>query len=94
MPRRITDYPDAYEGWNYVSSVGSVISVVATAVFLYTVYDAIVSQPASVANPWGTPAFFNGAPTVEMVTLANPTIEWAIPSPTPFHAYYIMPIQS
>jgi hypothetical protein len=45
MPPRIPDYPDAFEGWNYISSIGSMISVVATGVFLYIIYDMLASQP-------------------------------------------------
>jgi hypothetical protein len=44
MPRRIPDYPDAFAGWNYVSSIGSFISVVATILFLYIVYDLFVNE--------------------------------------------------
>jgi cytochrome c oxidase subunit 1 len=38
MPRRIPDYPDAYSGWNAVSSYGSYISTMATLFFFYIVY--------------------------------------------------------
>lgn len=33
MPRRIPDYPDFYSGWNYISSVGSLISAFAIVLF-------------------------------------------------------------
>lgn len=94
MPRRIADYPDAFEGWNYVSSIGSIISVVATAVFLYVIYDMLVNQPAAVANPWGQPAFFMSTPLYLKESATSTTLEWTLPSPTPYHAYNMMPVQS
>ena len=39
MPRRIPDYPDVYWSWNYISSVGSLISVIGVLIFLWLVYD-------------------------------------------------------
>ena len=34
MPRRISDYPDAFTGWNLISSIGSIVSVVASLIIL------------------------------------------------------------
>ena len=39
MPRRIPDYPDAYWGWNYLSSVGSLVTVFGVFLFFFIVYD-------------------------------------------------------
>jgi len=38
FPRRYMDFPDAYAGWNYVSSFGSIISLVAVFLFMYILY--------------------------------------------------------
>jgi cytochrome c oxidase subunit 1 len=38
MPRRIPDYPDSYWGWNYISSVGSLVSVFGVIVFFFVIY--------------------------------------------------------
>lgn len=43
MPRRIPDYPDAFTGWNYVSSAGSVLSIVSLFVFIVVLYDQMVN---------------------------------------------------
>jgi cytochrome c oxidase subunit 1 len=94
MPRRIPDYPDAFEGWNYVSSIGSIISVVATAIFLYVIYDILANQPVAVANPWALPSYFVGNKDYMNSSPSSTTLEWTLPSPTPFHAYHMMPVQS
>jgi cytochrome c oxidase subunit 1 len=76
MPRRYIDYPEAYWQWNFVSSIGAYVAGVATAVFLYTVYEAFARKRVAGANPWGVGA---------------DTLEWTLPSPPPFHQYETLP---
>jgi len=38
MPRRVSDYPDIFEFWNLVSSIGSWISVASLFLFMYILY--------------------------------------------------------
>ena len=45
MPRRIPDYPDAYAGWNYVETIGSVISFASLVWFFYAVFEAFKDSP-------------------------------------------------
>ena len=94
MPRRIPDYPDAFAYWNAVSSFGSILSVVATAVFIYVIYDLFTNDTQVSNNPWAIPAYFNSThPEWEAETGAL-TIEWTLASPTPFHAFNVLPVQS
>ncbi|WFU24334.1 cytochrome c oxidase subunit I [Bradyrhizobium sp. CB1717] len=76
MPRRYVDYPDAFAGWNLVSSVGSYISGFGVLIFLYCVFDAFMKKVPAGDNPWGAGAT---------------TLEWTLPSPPPFHQFEVLP---
>lgn len=42
MPRRIPDYPDAYSGFNYVESVGSIFTLLSILMFFKTIYKGLL----------------------------------------------------
>nr|WNO18554.1 cytochrome c oxidase subunit I [Pectinodonta sp.] len=44
MPRRYSDYPDCYMGWNVLSSIGSVISFVGVLYFMFIVWEGLATQ--------------------------------------------------
>ena len=100
MPRRIPDYPDAYSGWNAVSSFGSIISVVATVLFIYIIYNLFVNKNFSPKNPWAIASYFFGlrvGADNEINNIDTPssnTIEWALSTPVPLHAFNSLPVQS
>jgi cytochrome c oxidase subunit I len=77
MPRRYVDYPDAFAGWNMVSSIGSYISAISILIFLYCIYEAFARKRVAGDNPWGP---------------AATTLEWSLPSPPPFHQFNTLPV--
>lgn len=94
MPRRIPDYPDAFAGWNAISSFGSLISVMATALFCYIIYGIFANGKAVNNNPWAVPSFFTNTPVFNNDTHSANTLEWALATPIPYHAYSMLPVQS
>nr|AGI63526.1 cytochrome c oxidase subunit I [Megacopta cribraria] len=43
MPRRYSDYPDSYTGWNMISSIGSTMSVISIMMFLMIIWESMAS---------------------------------------------------
>lgn len=95
MPRRIPDYPDAFSIWNAVSSFGSLVSVMATVLFGYIVYDIFANGKEVESNPWAVPGYLTSTSvfTQHGVQTSN-TLEWVLFSPTPFHAFEALPKHS
>ena len=44
MPRRYSDYPDCYTGWNVLSSAGSLVSFVSTLLFIVIVWEGLIKR--------------------------------------------------
>ncbi|MBL8703983.1 MAG: cytochrome c oxidase subunit I [Rhodospirillales bacterium] len=76
MPRRYIDYPDAFHGWNMISSLGSYVSFAGVFLFLYICYRTFTTGAKAADNYWGEGAT---------------TLEWTISSPPPFHTFEELP---
>ena len=76
MPRRYPDYPDAYAGWNLISSIGAYIAFASALLFVAIVIYTLLAGKRVSANYWGEGAT---------------TLEWTVSSPPPFHQFEILP---
>ena len=93
MPRRISDYPDAFAGWNLISSFGSIISLVATWLFLYILYIQLIEGEATSRYPWLTPQYFSDL-FQSLFSRNYNSLEWSLNSPPKPHAFVSLPLQS
>jgi len=77
MPRRYSDFPDSFSLWNFVSSLGSTLSIVGAVWFIFIIYDAFVREKEF--NYWSSSKEIN-------------SLEWVFSSPPPSHTYNELPI--
>jgi cytochrome c oxidase subunit 1 len=76
MPRRYADYPDAFAGWNLVSSLGAYIFAAGVLFFIGGIIYTFNRKELAGNNPWGEGAT---------------TLEWTLSSPPPFHQFNELP---
>lgn len=77
MPRRYLDYPDAFLGWNVMSSYGSYLSALSFVYFFYIVYLTLAYGPKCRNNPWSS----------DDKQDVRGGLEWVLPSPPAFHTF-------
>lgn len=94
IPRRYADYADGYTPWNYVSSLGSIISIVGLLLFFYVVYDQLASRNYTSITIWKSVDYMLSV----MVWLKNMrssrTLEWELDNPAKSHSYDQIPMTS
>lgn len=92
MPRRIPDYPDSYQGWNKVASLGSMISMISIIIFLVGVYKTITG-PESEERRVETRiiTLFNDDLGYERISGVR-TLEWAMSTPPSYHHFDHIPM--
>jgi cytochrome c oxidase subunit 1 len=87
FPRRYSDYADGYSYYNYISSMGSIISLVGVFVFLYVIYRLLTDRIVVEGQVWKEAEFFEYAGESRDST----SLEWIQASPPTVHTYNELP---
>ena len=93
MPRRISDYPDAFAGWNLVSSLGSLVSVGATWIFLHLLFIQLITG-IFIGKYFSLLPEYNYDHLRTILGRGTESIEWGLNSPPRPHAFASLPLQS
>jgi Cytochrome C and Quinol oxidase polypeptide I len=92
MPRRVSDYPDAFYGWNAVSSMGSLLSLGAVILFMISLGLYLEKGTAIVRYVWKNPLFYSDKLRNDLNT-STPSLEWNLTGPPSPHSFVNLPIQ-
>lgn len=93
MPRRIPDYPDAFTEWNAISSYGSIVSLIASLIFFYTIYRTFSDlNDVDVINDQieCTRQFFDDS-IESQINGGVTSLEWTLDNPPVLHTFEQQP---
>lgn len=89
MPRRIPQYPDAFIGWNYISSIGSAISVISVLVGLKSVLVQLENGENEELEIQVTPDFTESNLNRE---IRDSDLDLILTRPAEYHTYSELPV--
>jgi cytochrome c oxidase subunit 1 len=92
QPRRISDYPDCYAGWNYVSSIGSIVSLISAILFIYIIYKQFADKILTEEPKLIIAEYFNSRNKI--VKLKSEQFDFNISVPPKFHTFNELPVTS
>lgn len=93
MPRRIPDYPDSFAGWNLVSSYGSIISVIASALFIYVLIQSFAEgETEEKNNNWDSLSYNTSDKVLKINAPSSNTVEFTLSTPIALHAFDVIPL--
>ena len=90
MPRRISDYPDAYAGWNKIASIGSMITVISALLFIYIIYRQLTDKEIEREYNWQESEYFGNRNNIRKIK--SESIESLLPNPPKYHTYEEVPV--
>jgi len=88
MPRRIPDYPDAFTPYNYIASVGSILSLIASIFFVYLLLNIFVKKIPFTSFP--SLSYFDT--TLLANKNRNYTLDWYLSTPPSYHTFNQLPL--
>jgi len=91
-PRRISDYPDSFADWNYISSIGSMITLSSVFLFIYIVYRQYTRRETSLISESNININLFEKKFNKKKKEYQREIEFAIECPPKYHHFEELPI--
>ena len=93
-PRRISDYPDSFGDWNYIASIGSMVTLASVFLFIFIVYkqftDKVKISSDLIDNNYGySGELFN---KFTLPHRYDRDLEYTINTPPKFHTFDELPV--